>query len=435
MSRVFHIAKNGTSSGSSKPTPPADIGAKAKDYDQETMMEEASAYIMKHVKRNNSERTLLSDPINDWGTVTRGNPQPHKIPLTELPAAGLTPATWYCNIKADPFIEPPYVRAGAVVENEVTFDLATLTSLGEKYGTIKVMKAMQCLNVDSPLGQGVWEGVPLRIVLKMCGEIQNCRRIYYWGYHNNDPKQVFRSSISYAEAFEHVPNEPPVILAYKLNGKPLPLVRGGPVRMIVPFGHGFKNVKFIQNIRLTNDYRANDTYAQIDEGDEGNDPGSIQKTYTTVDLMLGSPAIKGDKVTLSGVLMNGRTPCAYLEYWVRGPSPELQKAQLLEDNDPILLNGDWKKFDIPSPPVDFNDVLPNNIQAKDIFGIGNNGVPKVWPLPFSYTSWSVTIKGMQPGFYEIRARAVDIHGNKQPEPRPYRKNGRNGIGTRRVQIV
>ena len=45
MSRVFHIAKNGTSSGSSKQTPPADIGAKAKDYDQETMMEEASTYI------------------------------------------------------------------------------------------------------------------------------------------------------------------------------------------------------------------------------------------------------------------------------------------------------------------------------------------------------------------------------------------------------
>lgn len=29
--------------------------------------------------------------------------------------------------------------------------------------------------------------------------------------------------------------------------------------------------------------KANDTYAAIDEGDEGNDPGSTQKTYTTVD--------------------------------------------------------------------------------------------------------------------------------------------------------
>jgi DMSO/TMAO reductase YedYZ molybdopterin-dependent catalytic subunit len=67
--------------------------------------------------------------------------------------------------------------------------------------------------------------------------------------------QVFRSSVSYTEAFEAVPGEPPVFLAYLLNGKPLPLVRGGPVRMVVGWGHGYKSVKFLQHIRLTNDYR------------------------------------------------------------------------------------------------------------------------------------------------------------------------------------
>ena len=33
--------------------------------------------------------------------------------------------------------------------------------------------------------------------------------------------------------------------------------------MIVPWGHGFKNVKWLQHIRLTNDYRAADTYASL----------------------------------------------------------------------------------------------------------------------------------------------------------------------------
>ena len=76
--------------------------------------------------------------------------------------------------------------------------------------------------------------------------------------------------------------------------------------------HGFKSVKFLQHIRLTNDYRPNDTYAAIDEGDEGNDPGSVQKTYTIVDQMRGAPAIpRGGTVRLSGVLTNGRTPCMY----------------------------------------------------------------------------------------------------------------------------
>ena len=52
-----------------------------------------------------------------------------------------------------------------------------------------------------------------------------------------------------------------------------------------------------------------------------------------------------------------------------------------------------------------------------------------------FAGWSVSIAGLAPGFYEIRARSVDAAGNAQPEPRAYHKNGRNGIGTRRVQVV
>ena len=64
-------------------------------------------------------------------------------------------------------------------------------------------------------------------------------------------------------------------------GEPLGLERGGPVRMIVPHAHGFKSVKWLQHITLTNDYRASDTYASLD--DVGNDPSSHLKTYTIVD--------------------------------------------------------------------------------------------------------------------------------------------------------
>lgn len=203
--------------------------------------------------------------------------------------------------------------------------------------------------------------------------------------------------------------------------------------MIVPWGHGYKSVKFLQNIRLTNDYRANDTYAQIAEGDEGNDPGSVQKTYTTVDLMLNSSPIKHANVRLTGVLMNGRTPASHLEYCVRKVNSKLGSS--LAPNDPQLMNAPWKRFEIPAPPALIQTALPKGIKAKDVFGIDEDGVPKIWPLPFSYCSWSVTIGNLSPGFYEIRARAVDVNGNKQPQPRPYRKNGRNSVMVRRVHIL
>jgi DMSO/TMAO reductase YedYZ molybdopterin-dependent catalytic subunit len=377
------------------------------------------------------------DLVTGWGTVTRGNPPAHLLPTEELPAAGLTEATWFVDIDADPFVEHPHVRSPTEVQTPVRLDLAGLRALGEVHGTVKVMKAMQCLNVQQPLGQGVWEGVPLSTVLRQCGRITNCRRIYYWGYHNNDERQVFRSSISYTEAFEPVPGEPPVMLAFKLNGKPLPLIRGGPVRLIVPHGYGFKNVKFLQHIRLTNDYRANDTYAAIDEGEEGNDPAAVQKTYTTTDTMIGAEKHQhGTPILLSGVLMNGRTKCSHLEYWVRGPFAE-GGAPALNDDDPELLAGPWVLFELPPPPASLDGALPGGIAAgSEVFAVGSDGVPEQWPLPFGYSSWSVEVgRGLARGRYEIRARAVDIAGNAQPQPRPLHKNGRNSINCRHVQVL
>ena len=42
-----------------------------------------------------------------------------------------------------------------------------------------------------------------------------------------------------------------VILAWEMNGKPISLAHGGPLRMIVPGYSGVNNVKYIKNVALT----------------------------------------------------------------------------------------------------------------------------------------------------------------------------------------
>ncbi len=42
----------------------------------------------------------------------------------------------------------------------------------------------------------------------------------------------------------------PAFIAYRLNGAPIPLERGGPVRMVIPWAHGFKSIKSIVKIEL-----------------------------------------------------------------------------------------------------------------------------------------------------------------------------------------
>ena len=121
-------------------------------------LSQAGRYVLKSMTPEGSSMPLFFADPNEWGTVTRGAPAPHLLPEVELPGAGLTPETWFCNVEADPFVDPPHVRSCATVASSVTLSLPLLKELGRKHGTVKVMKAMQCLNVDAPLGQGIWEG-------------------------------------------------------------------------------------------------------------------------------------------------------------------------------------------------------------------------------------------------------------------------------------
>jgi len=117
---------------------------------------------------------------------------------------------------------------------------------------------MTCNNLNAPLGMGLWEGVPLREVVWMTRPVSDIRRVYYYGHHNEDPKQMFRSSLSLSRVLEDPPGEYPVLLAYKLNGEYLSGKRGGPVRMIVG-GFGSSPSNGCRGLVLTDLPGANDT--------------------------------------------------------------------------------------------------------------------------------------------------------------------------------
>src|ERR1700730_8687880 len=210
------------------------------------------------------EKKFLTTPAECRGGV-RGNPRPHSLKGDDLVKARLTPETWRLEIVSDGSTK---VEKPRKLEDGTAIDFETIQDLGNKHG-IKFLKAMQCLNIPQPPGQGLWEGVSLREVLKLVGKLSDIRRVYYEGFHNNDPKQLFQSSLGYNQIMETPPWDLPPFIAYRLNGEPLSLVRGGPVRLIVPWSHGFKSIKWLQRLTLTNDYKTNDTYAAAN-----NDPDS-----------------------------------------------------------------------------------------------------------------------------------------------------------------
>lgn len=370
-------------------------------------------------------------PAKDFRDFSRGTPIPHTLRGKAQEEARLTPETWRLEITADPFVEEPHTKAAATVQRPLTLadgtalDFPALLELGRRH-EVNCLHVMQCLNVDQPLGQGLWTGVPLREVLRLCRRLNNVRRFSFWGYHNHDPKQLFKSSVSYTQALETPPGDPPVFLAYRLNGEPIPPERGGPVRMIVPWSHGYKSIKWLQHILVTNDPRNSDTYAN-----GNNDPDSFLKTAAYLDP--GPDKFKpGEPVLLTGQVVCGPSGLKRVEYWARQitgqPTP-------LADDAPELLRGPWLECEVQTPP-DWPAVLRAGVSPKNLLGFDpTTGRPRSWPLRYTRVSYAATLRGLPPGAYEVRARAVDLNDFAQPEPRPVQKTGKNALPIRRFQIT
>jgi DMSO/TMAO reductase YedYZ molybdopterin-dependent catalytic subunit len=369
-----------------------------------------------------ANRPYLTNP-DEFRDVSRGNPKPHSLKGEALLKARLTPETWRLEIVSDGSAELAKPRR---MEDDSALDFKTLEELGKTHA-VRFLKAMQCLNIADPLGMGLWEGVPLREVLRLVGKTRNVRRVFWWGFHNDDPKQLFQSSLGYNQILETPPWDLGPIVAHRLNGQPIPLIRGGPVRVVVPWAHGFKSIKWLRRITLTNDYKANDTYA--DEGN--NDPDSYLKTMARIDPVPESFKA-GAALTLSGTAVVGWSGLKRVEYWLRSDAGTHGQ---LADDDPAWTRAKWSPCTLDPAPTDWGGALPEGVLPKDVWGFGADGKPKEWPMRFSYARWSVTLKGLASGAYEFRVRTVDLNGFAQPEPRPYPKSGRNEVPYKAVVVM
>lgn len=376
-----------------------------------------------------SARPFLT-PAAEFRDVSRGSPVPHTLRGAALEAARLTPETWRLELTADPTLEEPHTKQPASLARQLTIaagtalDLPKLLDLGKRH-QVHFLKAMQCLNIDTPLGQGLWTGVPLREVLRLAGRMNNVRRVFFYGFHNNDPKQRFQSSVDYTHALETPPGELPAFLAYRLNGEPIPPERGGPVRMVVPWGYGFKSIKWLHQIVVTNNPRNTDTYA---EGN--NDPEAVLKTAAFTDRV--PEKLPADRpLTFRGVVMCGPSGVRRVEFWVRRVEAD---SPTLSDDAPELLRAPWDECPL-DPQPHWGSVFPPGVRPQDVLGFDRTtGRPREWPLRYSVAPFTATVRGLAAGRYEFRARAVDLNGFAQPEPRPLQKTGKNGIQVRRFAV-
>jgi DMSO/TMAO reductase YedYZ molybdopterin-dependent catalytic subunit len=90
-----------------------------------------------------------------------------------------------------------------------------------------------------------WTGVPLSHVLEVAGARPAAKYVVYFSVQND-----WWDSVDMNDALH-----PQTLVALGMNGGPLPVEFGGPIRVRVPRQLGYKNVKYISRITVTDDLK------------------------------------------------------------------------------------------------------------------------------------------------------------------------------------
>ena len=96
----------------------------------------------------------------------------------------------------------------------------------------------------------VWSGVPVRAVVEALGGVEK-GGVYMTGTGGEklpdgiDPKTIVVERSMPVAAMQDA------LLAWEMNGEPIPLAHGGPLRLIVPGYTGVNNIKYIQQLAFT----------------------------------------------------------------------------------------------------------------------------------------------------------------------------------------
>ena len=203
----------------------------------------------------------------------------------------------------DPDVSKSFWRFQVVgmVDHPRTYDFDALSGLN------RVIQETTLMCISNWVGGGLmsnalWEGIPLRDLISASGPREGVVEVMFRSVDG------YTDTISFDKAMETT-----TLVAFKMNGEPLPRTHGYPARIIVPGMFGEKNVKWVTRVELI-DYDGKGLYEQ-----QGWGPNFTMPTRARFDFPYYDQTIKlASVIELKGIAFGGDRGVSRVEVSVDG---------------------------------------------------------------------------------------------------------------------
>jgi len=275
---------------------------------------------------------------------------------------------------------------------QVTFECCGNSPVPEYYTkALRISTVMEGIKGHGIMGNAEWAGVSLKDVLEKAGVKSSAVEVMFEGADHGpdetvgDPPEVtYERSLPIAKALH-----PDTLLAYEMNGVPLPVDHGYPLRLLVSGWYGMNSVKWLVGLHvLDHEFKG---FYMTERYMTANAPGSATPyTYYSklkVKSIITNP-MPGEIIPASGYTLAGAA-------W--SGEEAITKVDISTDG------GDtWSPVDVIHPPSGY-----------------------------SWTRWEYRWQPKGPGHYTLMSRATNDKGETQPMEFPNKWDAR-GYGNNMV---
>jgi DMSO/TMAO reductase YedYZ molybdopterin-dependent catalytic subunit len=244
--------------------------------------------------------------------------------------------------------EPDYkLRVTGMVNKPLELSLAEL----KRRPKVEIDAGFEC-GGNNPnifhglIGNARWGGISVSDLLRDAGIQTDGIEVVFYGADKGvenvrdvDTEQSFGRSLHADDAMR-----PEIMLAYEMNGEPLPLYHGAPVRLIVPGWYGVANVKWLDQIhvqdrRYMGRFMARD-YVTLSRRDIGGVERWEERSVTKIQLKSSIIRVtrRGESYSITGFVLNDGTPLRSVEVKIDGG------PWMAAEIDPDSTRYSWKLF-------------------------------------------------------------------------------------------